>query len=98
MRKRLLLVVAVVVGLALIVLPSVLTPLARIGVGYAAQQTCACLYISRRAAADCHRDLEPLARLLISVEIHPDQVAAGSFGLAHARARYQRGFGCTLEE
>jgi hypothetical protein len=98
MRKRLLLVVGVVVGLLLIVLAFWLPPLARIGVGYTAQQTCACLFVSHRNAADCHRDLEPLARLLISVEIRPDEVATGSFGLARARSRYQRGFGCTLQE
>jgi hypothetical protein len=98
MRKRLLLAAGVVIVLAVIAAAVWLPPLARIGVGYTAQQTCACLFVSHRSADDCHRDLEPLARLLISVEVRPDEVATGSFGLARARATYQRGLGCTLKE
>src|SRR5690348_7362166 len=98
MRKRLLLALAVVVIVVLVVAGVQLSKLARIGVGYSAQQTCACVFVSRRTAQSCHGDLDPLARRLIAVEVGAEQVKASSFGLAHARARYQRGFGCTLEE
>lgn len=98
MRKRLLVALAVVIGLGLIALAIWLPPLARIGVGYTAQQTCACLFVSRRTAESCRQDLEPMARVLITVKIRPGEVATSSLGLARARARYQQGFGCGLEE
>lgn len=72
--------------------------LAQIGVGYTAQQTCACLFVSRRPAESCRQDLEPMARWFISAEIGAGEVTAHTFGLARARSRYQQGFGCSLTE
>jgi hypothetical protein len=97
MRKRLLVALAVV--LVVLVAAGVgLPPLVRVGTGYTAEQTCACLFISRRTPESCRGDLEPLARRLISVQIGANEVTTGSFGLGHARAQYQPGFGCTLLE
>jgi hypothetical protein len=75
-----------------------LSQLAQIGTGYAAQQTCACLFISLRSPESCHRDLDPLARWFVSVKPTTDEVTARVFGVARAVAHYQGGFGCSLKE
>jgi|SRR3954469_22634457 hypothetical protein len=99
MRKRLVITLALValllgVGAWRLQLPG----LARIGVGYAAQQTCACLFISGRPAGSCQAELDPLAQRLVRVQIGNGEVSARSMGLARARARYTKGLGCTLIE
>jgi hypothetical protein len=95
-RKGLLIAAAVailvVVALRLLHVPR----LARIGAGYVAEQTCACLFISRRSPESCHLDLEPLARRVVRVRVSDGEVTARSFVLARATARYTRGLGCTL--
>ena len=75
-----------------------LSDLVRIGAGYAAQQTCACIFISRRALASCVTDLDPLAQRLVSVRVGKDEVTAHTLGLGSAVARYEQGFGCSLRE
>jgi len=72
--------------------------LANIGTGYAAQQTCACLFVSRRTIDSCLGDLEPLARKLISIHPGAGEVTATGFVLATATARYEEGFGCSLRD
>jgi len=72
--------------------------LVNIGVGYAAQQTCACLFVSGRTLDSCLGDLEPLARRLISIHPGAAEVTASSFGLESATARYDQGFGCSLRD
>jgi hypothetical protein len=72
--------------------------LVHIGAGYAAQQTCACVFISRRPLASCLTDLEPLAQRLVSVRVGADEVTASAVGLSRAVARYEQGFGCSLRE
>jgi hypothetical protein len=69
-----------------------------IGTGYAAQQTCSCLFISRRPLDSCKADLDRLAQLLVSVHPGHQQVTARALGLAHATSRYQAGFGCSLQD
>jgi hypothetical protein len=72
--------------------------LAFVGSGYAAQQTCACLFISKRTLDSCMTDLEPLARKLINVEVGSDEVIAHSFlHLRSATAKYEAGYGCSLQ-
>jgi hypothetical protein len=73
-----------------------LSELTHIGTGYAAQQTCACLFISGRTLESCLTDLDPLARRLVSVRPGAAEVTATSLGLARATARYEKGFGCSL--
>ena len=81
MRKRSLILA---LGMALVLGGAVawrvlrVSDLAEIGAGYAAQQTCACLFISRRTPESCHADMVPLARALVSVEPAADQVTARS--------------------
>jgi hypothetical protein len=99
-RKRLFFVVGVVALVAAAAAWRLfhLSDLARIGAGYAAQQTCACLFVSRRPAESCRMDLDPLARRLVWVELGPAEVTARAFGVARATARYQKGLGCSLQD
>ena len=73
-----------------------LSELVNIGGGYAAQQTCACIFISHRELTSCMTDLEPLAQRLVSVRVGTNEVTAHTFGLGRTVARYEQGFGCTL--
>jgi hypothetical protein len=72
--------------------------LLNIGTGYAAQQTCACLFVSGRSLDSCLGDLEPLARKLISVHPATAEVTASGLALETATARYEKGFGCSLRD
>jgi hypothetical protein len=72
--------------------------LVNIGTGYAAQQTCACLFVSGRTLESCLGDLEPLARKLISVRPGAAEVTASGLLLETATARYESGFGCSLRD
>lgn len=99
-RKRLvlgamvLLLIAVAVAWRVFRVPLLLN----IGTGYAAQQTCACLFVSRRTLESCLGDLEPLARKLISVHPGEAEVTASGLALETATARYENGFGCSLRD
>jgi hypothetical protein len=75
-----------------------LSLLLNIGTGYAAQQTCACMFVSGRAIESCLGDLEPLARKLISVHPGTAEVTASGLFLETATARYEKGFGCSLRD
>jgi hypothetical protein len=72
--------------------------LVRIGAGYAAEQTCACVFISHRPLASCMTDLDPLAQRLVSVRVGKDEVTAHTLGLSRAVARYEQAFGCSLRD
>jgi hypothetical protein len=99
-RKRLALAVVVLllVGVAVAWRVFRVPLLLNIGTGYAAQQTCACLFVSGRTIDSCLGDLEPLARKLISIHPGTDEVTASGFGLETATARYEKGFGCSLRD
>jgi hypothetical protein len=98
MRKRLLIVLALlVVAGAISWRVFQVSELARIGAGYAAEQTCACLFISKRSLESCKGDLEPMARWLVSITPGDGEVSARSVGVATATARYHQGFGCAFE-
>ena len=75
-----------------------LSALVEIGAGYAAQQTCACVFISHRALASCLTDLEPLAQRVVSVRVGTDEVTARTLVLGQATAKYEAGFGCSLRD
>jgi hypothetical protein len=89
-----LLVVAVAVAWRLLRVSLLLN----IGTGYAAEQTCACLFISGRTLDSCLGDLEPLARKLISVHPATAEVTASGLFVVSATARYEPGFGCALRD
>src|SRR5438477_13056657 len=69
-----------------------------IGTGYAAEQTCACLYIAGRSLESCLTDLDPLARKFIGVHPGKDEVTATALGFVSATAQYEKGFGCSLRD
>ena len=95
--KRLLvglsLIVAVIVALRVFHVDD----LVHIGAGYTAEQTCACLFVSGRSLESCRGDLDPMARWLVSLTPGHDEVTTRSLVIAHATARYEKGFGCTLK-
>ena len=99
-RKWLALGVVAVLAIAVVVAWRVFRVplLLNIGTGYAAQQTCACLYISHRSLESCLGDLEPLARKLISVRPGVDEVTDSGFLLVTATAHHEKGFGCALRD
>ena len=99
-RKRLVLGAVVVLLVAVAVAWRVFrVPLMlNIGTGYAAQQTCACLFVSGRTLDSCLGDLEPLARKLISIHPGTAEVTASGFALETATAHYDKGFGCSLRD
>ena len=70
--------------------------LGRIGAGYAAQQVCACVFVSGRKHESCQQELNPLARKIVWTEVGDQQVTASALGLAKATSRHEQGFGCTL--
>jgi hypothetical protein len=98
MRKALLITAAILVVAAAAAWRVLRLPeLARVGAGYTAEQTCACLFISHRSPESCRMDLEPLARRVVSVEIGDGQVTARGMLFARATARYQKGYGCSVQ-
>jgi hypothetical protein len=72
--------------------------LGRVGSGYAAEQTCSCLFVSGRPLDSCRDDLDPLARKLVSMRVGSDDVRASVAGIFHARAVYDAKYGCSLVE
>jgi hypothetical protein len=97
-KWRLLAMVVAVVAIALVWRELRVSAMAEIGAGYAAQQTCACIFISGRELESCRAELDPLARWLVSVRPTRAEVTASTLGIAHATARYDKNFGCTLED
>ena len=98
MRKRIALAVAALLLIAAVMGLRKLGPLARIGTGYAAEQTCSCVFVSGRTLESCRGDLDPLALKLVSMEVGSDEVRARVALLSHARARFDATRGCTLVE
>jgi hypothetical protein len=99
-RKRLALGAVVLLLVAAIVAWRVfrVSLMLNIGTGYAAQQTCACLFVSARSIESCLGDLDPLARKLISIHPGTAEVTASGLLLKTATARYDSGFGCSLRD
>ena len=98
MRKRIALAVAALLLIAAAMAVRKLGPLARIGTGYAAEQTCSCVFVSGRTLESCRGDLDPLALKLVSMEVGSDEVRARVAVLSHARAHFDAARGCTLVE
>jgi hypothetical protein len=70
---------------------------ARIATGYAAKQTCSCLYVSGRTLESCMTDFPPDARGNVEVTQNGNGVRASVlFGAIRAEARYEEAYGCAL--
>jgi len=96
MRKWIVRAVAVLVVLVALLVLRRFLPLARIGSGYAAQQTCACLFVSGRTLESCRGDLDPLALKIVSLRVGSDDVRASVAGMMAARAQFSTATGCAL--
>jgi len=98
MRKRILLAVVALVLIAAALLLRKLVPLGRLGTGYAAEVTCACLFVSGRTLDSCRGDLDPLAQKLVSIRVGSDDVRTSALGVIRGRAQFDKATGCTLVE
>jgi hypothetical protein len=96
-KRILVVIVLLIVGGAVAWRTLRLSDLAQIGAGYAAEQTCACVFVAGRTLDSCVHELDPMAQRLVLVRAGTDEVTARAFGVAHATARYQPGFGCSLQ-
>lgn len=68
----------------------------RIGTTYAAKQTCSCLFVSGRSLAACQADL-PRGADVIQLSVSGRQVKASAYGLVHASASFEDGYGCRVD-
>ena len=69
----------------------------RIGTTYAAKQTCSCLFVSGRSLAACQADLPGPADNLIKLSVEGHHVQASAYGIVHASASYEEGYGCRVD-
>ena len=70
---------------------------AHVAVGYAAKQTCSCLFVSGRTMQSCLGDFPEDSRSLLNIVPAGDRVnASAAAGLFSAEAGYENGFGCRL--
>lgn len=68
---------------------------ATIATGYAAKETCSCLFVSGRTMDSCLSEFPEDVRGKFNVTASGHQVRASVlFGVIHADARYDEGFGC----
>ena len=98
MRNRILIGIGVIVVAAASFAWTRIAPLGRIGAGYAAARTCACVFVSGRALDSCLHDLDPLARKLVRVDVRDGEVRTRAALIITARARFDAATGCTLVE
>jgi hypothetical protein len=70
---------------------------ARIGSTYAAKQTCSCVFISGRTLAACQADLPGGANSILKLEVKGHQIEASAYGIVHASATYEEGYGCRVD-
>lgn len=68
---------------------------AEVAVGYAAKQTCSCLFVSGRTMSSCMDDFPADARSQLSIEPAGDTVTATAlFGAFRSEAVFEEGLGC----
>jgi hypothetical protein len=73
--------------------------LARIGTGFAAKQTCSCLYLSRRSLSSCMTDFDPAAARWFAWRIDDQSVTVSAvFGIFSSTSVLEDGFGCHVVE
>jgi len=103
MRKRGFPIRAAIAVLALLAIALLLKlpMIAKIGPGYTAELTCACLFVGGRPEQSCKHDLDPLARGFVSLQIDATarSVAAGwtPARFMSRTAQYREGYGCSID-
>lgn len=68
--------------------------IAPIAAGYAARQTCSCLFVSGRSPPSCQGDLTGALALVTTWRVDGEAVTAGVLGGFPARAEFEEGYGC----
>jgi hypothetical protein len=68
----------------------------RIGTTYVAKQTCSCMFVSGRSLESCQSDL-PAGSNIVNISVRGHEVQASAYGLVHARAQFEEGYGCRVE-
>jgi hypothetical protein len=68
--------------------------LARIATNYAAEQTCACLFVSGRSPESCQAELGRFASRFMTWRIEEPAVTVSLLRVFSARAEFEQGFGC----
>jgi hypothetical protein len=69
---------------------------ANIAITYAAKQTCTCVFVAGRELESCITDFPEDAQRRIKVSVDADRVRAKAYGLFHAEAVHEEGFGCRI--
>lgn len=70
---------------------------AHIAVGFAAKQTCSCLFVSGRTMQSCLGDFPEDSRSLLTIDPAGDRVrSSAALGLFSAEAAYEDGLGCRI--
>jgi hypothetical protein len=70
---------------------------AHIAVGFAAKQTCSCLFVSGRTMQSCMSDFPADSRDLLTIAPAGNRVSASTaLGLFSAEATYEDGLGCRI--
>ena len=73
--------------------------LARIGTGFAAKQTCSCLYVSRRSFPSCMTDFDPTTARWFAWHVDERNVTVSAlFGIFSSTSVFDDGFGCHVVE
>src|SRR4051812_21785778 len=98
MRKRIVLAVAALLLIAAALLLRKFVPLGRLGTGYAAEVTCACVFVSGRTLDSCRGDPDPLAQKIVSIRIGSDDVRTSPLALPGAGGQYTGAAGAPLVE
>jgi hypothetical protein len=72
---------------------------ANVATGYAAKQTCSCIYVSGRTLDSCVADFPPEAGRNINVAVEGNTVRASVlFGVISSESMYEEGFGCRIAD
>lgn len=72
---------------------------AQVATGYAAKQTCSCVHVSGRSLDSCLGDFPEDARNQITVAPQGSRMRASVlFGVIHAEAEFEDGYGCRVLE
>lgn len=102
MRRRILIALAGLLGLAIIVgyvrwfVPT--QQAVEIGAGMLSKQVCSCLFVAGRSVEDCRADqYESMDRIKLEVLQDPPAVRAFVPLLGERIAVWRDGFGCTLQ-
>jgi hypothetical protein len=73
--------------------------LAHIGTGYAAKQTCSCLYVSRRPLPSCLTDFDPATARWFTWHVGERSVTVSALlGFFSSTSVFDDGFGCHVAE